>query len=78
MPGLSINKKGQAVACPLCINVLPMSDIQHQYDYPLVLDAANNAIVPHPVPPEAGKVRPQRIAEVPGIFAAVDAVAEII
>ncbi len=50
--------KGTGYCVTIMYKLLSMPNVQHQDDYSLVLNVADNAIVPQLITPEAGKVRP--------------------
>jgi len=55
----------------------PVTDFDHEYEQPVLLDAADQAVVSHTVAPKTGQILSQRLAKLPRIFRAGDAFAQV-
>ena len=53
-----------------------MTETENQDDQPVILDSTHDAVVGHPVAPEAGVAAMERMAKPSGVFVRGDAVAK--
>lgn len=59
------------------VDFATVADFEHQNDQPVLLDAADQAVVAYSITPQAGEMQAQRLADVLGIFHDGDAFAQV-